>query len=147
MANIIYQAGIVDLLTTAKTWGAGTWKCALERSTSTYTPNKDDDTMLNMSGLVLITVASYITATIGAPTVAAVDGSDLVKIDAGDVDFGTLEAGQIVKAALIYRDDGGNGVPLMRIDTDTGGLLPRALGGGNFKLQLSGSGLLTVAQA
>jgi hypothetical protein len=146
VANIIYNAGLRDLLVAAKTFDAGTYKCALERSTSTYTPNKDDDSLLDQAGLVLITVASYSVKTIATPTITAVDASDLVKIDCDDVAFGNLEAGQTVKAILIYRDDGGNGVPLLRIDTDSGSLLPRALGGGAFTISINASGLLTLAQ-
>ena len=147
MANIIYQAGLADLLTTAKTWGAGTWKAALERSTSTYSPNKDDDSILDASGLILITVASYVTQTIATPTVTKDDTNDRVVLGCATISFGTLEAGQTVKSIIIYRDDGGNGVPLMRIDTDAGSLLPRALGGGTFTVTLDAVGLLTIAQA
>lgn len=147
MANILYNAGLADLLTTVKAWGAGTYKCALERSTSTYLPDKDDDSLLNQAGLVLITVASYATQTITCIAAVAVDASDLVKLDCNDIAFGNLEAGQTVKAILIYRDDGLNGVPVLRIDTDSGGLLPRALGGGAFTVTINASGLLTFAQA
>lgn len=147
MANIIYNSGLRDLLKGASAFDTGTFKVLLERSTSTYTPNKDDDSILNASGLVEISVASYAQQSIASPTVSEVDGSDLVKIDCADVSFGALEAGQTVKSAIVYRDDGGNGVPLLRIDTDSGGLLPRALGGGAFTIQISTSGLITVAQA
>ena len=147
MANILYQAGLVDLLTTAKTWGAGTWKMALERSTSTYSPDKDDDSLLDAGGLVLITVAAYTTQTIATPTVAADDANDRIVVDCDDVAFGALEAGQTVKSILIYRDDGGNGIPLIRIDTDAGALLPRALGGGAFTVSINAIGLMTIAQA
>lgn len=148
MANIIYNAGLRDLLLNGKTFNAGgSYKMALERSTSTYTPNKDDDSILNASGIVWISVASYAIQAIPSPTVAEVDASDLVKVDCDDVAFGNLEAGQTVKAIIVYRDDGANGVPLLRIDTDSGSLLPRALGGGAFTISINASGLLTLAQA
>ena len=147
MANILYQIGLVDLLTTAKTWGAGTWKAALERSTSTYTPNKDDNSLLDASGLVLITVASYVTQTIASPTVVVDDANDRIVVSCASIAFGALEAGQTVKSIIIYRDDGGNGVPLLRVDTDAGTLLPRALGGGTFTIALNAVGLMTLAQA
>lgn len=147
MANLLFNAGLKDLLTGATAFNAGTYKVLLERSTSSYAPNKDDDTLLNASGLVEVSVASYERKTIGTPTITAVDGSDLVKLDCADVDFGTLEAGQTVKAVIVYRDDGSNGVPLLYFDTDSGGLLPRALGGGNFSITINASGLLTFAQA
>jgi hypothetical protein len=147
MANILYQIGLVDLLTTAKTWGAGTWKAALERSTSTYTPSKDDNSLLDASGLVLITVASYVTQTIASPTVVVDDANDRIVVSCATISYGSLESGQTVKSIIIYRDDGGNGVPLMRIDTDAGALLPRALGGGTFTVTLNAVGLMTIAQA
>ena len=147
MANIIYNAGLCDLLTNAKTFETGTYKVLLERSTSTMSPDKDDDSILDAAGLVQITVASYAIVTITSPTITAVDGSDLVKIDCADVAFGALEAGQTVKAVIPFRDDGGNGVPLIYIDTDSGGLLARALGGGNFTVEIAGAGLFTFAQA
>jgi hypothetical protein len=146
MANLLYNIGLRDLLKAATAWEAGTYKCALVRSTSTYTPNKDDTTFLDQSGLILITVASYATQTIGTPTVTANNSTDLAKISCADIDFGSLEAGQTVKAAVVYRDDGSNGVPLAYIDTDAGSLLPRALGGGDFKLAINAAGFITVAQ-
>jgi hypothetical protein len=147
MANIVYQAGMVDLMTTAKTWGAGTWKALLERSTSTYTPNKDDASILDKSGLVEISVASYARQTIASPTVAADNANDRVLVDCADVSFGSLETGQTVKSVIVYRDDGGNGVPLLRVDTDATSLLPRALGGGAFTVTINSVGVLSIAQA
>jgi hypothetical protein len=147
MANIVYQSGVVDLLTTAKTWGAGTWKVLLERSTSTYTPSKDDNSLLDQSGFVELSVASYARLTTASPTVAVDDANDRVLIGCNTFSFGNLEAGQTVKAVIIYRDDGSNGVPLLRVDTDAGGLLPRALGGGAFTVTLNAAGLISLAQA
>jgi hypothetical protein len=146
MANILYNAGLKELLSAATAWDAGTFMVDLERSTSSYSPDKDDDSILDAAGLVLIDVASYAAQRIASPTVTVVDASDLVKLDCGDVDFGSLEAGQTVKAAIVYRDDGGNGVPLLYLDNDSGGLLPRALGGGNFQITINASGLIIAAQ-
>jgi len=147
MANIIYNAGLRDLLVNTKTFDTATYKVLLERSTSSYSPDKDDDSILDAEGLVQITVATYAIQTIGSPTITEVDGSDLVKIDCANPAFGALEAGQTVKAAVVFRDDSGNGIPLLYIDTDSGGLLPRALGGGNFTLEIAAAGLITFAQA
>lgn len=147
MANIVYQAGLKELFEAATTIAAGTWEAILERSTSTYSPDKDDDSLLDKAGWVEISVASYAREAITGEAVSVVDASDAVKIDVADIDFGTLEAGQTVKAVIIARNDAGNYVPLLRIDTDSGGLLPRALGGGNFSITINASGLFTVAQA
>ena len=149
MANIIFNAGLRDLLKTTKTFDAGTYKALLVRSTSTYTPNKDDDTISGLTGLVEISVASYARQTITTPTIAEVDASDLVKVDCDDVAFGSLESGQTVKAIIVYRfvTNDTDSIPLLYIDTDSGSLLPRALGGGAFTVQINASGLLTFAQA
>lgn len=149
MANIIYQAGLADLLSNGKTIDAGTYKVLLERSTSTYSPNKDDDTISGLSGLVECSVTSYARQTIGSPTITKDDTGDKVVIDCADVSFGTLEAGQTVKAAIVFRHvtNDSDSVPLLYIDTDVNSLLPRALGGGAFTLQISANGLITFAQA
>jgi len=146
MANIIYNAGLRDLFKGANAFDTATYKVLLERSTSSYSPDKDADSILDAAGLVQITVATYAIQTIGGVAITEVDAGDSVKIDCGDVAFGNLEAGQTVLSAIVYRDDAGNGVPLLRMDTDSGGLLPRALGGGAFTLQINASGLLTAAQ-
>lgn len=147
MANIIYNKGLAEWLAPATGPGVGDWEWVLERSTSSYTPNKDDDTLLNQTGFVEITVATYARQNIANPSFAAVDASDLAKVDIDDVAFGNLETGETVKAAILARNDAGNYVPVLYIDTDSGGLLPRALGGGAFTLQINASGLLTFAQA
>ena len=146
MANLLYNAGLRDLMVNTKTWDTATYKCALVRTTSTYTPAKSDTTFLNQSGLVLITVSSYTTHTIGTPTVTANNSTNAAVISCADIDFGNLEAGQSVKAIVIYRDDGSNGVPLAYIDTDSGSLLPRALGAGDFKVSINAAGLISISQ-
>lgn len=149
MANRLYNAGLRDLFKNGRTIDNATYKALLVRSTSTYSPNKDDDTISGMTGLVEISVASYTRQTIANPTVVEVDASDAVKIDFDDIAFGTLESGQTVLAIIIYRHvtNDTDSVPLAYIDTDSGGLLPRALGGGSFTVQINSSGFLQVTQA
>jgi hypothetical protein len=153
MANIIYNAGLRDLLKGAKAFDTATYKALLEDSTSTYAPNKDDDNIGAFSGFVELPVANvptYARQTIGSPTIVEVDASDLVKISCGNIVFGNLEAGKTVRSIIIYQHQAGgdgNCVPLIRIDTDSGGLLPRALGGGAFTIDINASGLVTVAQS
>ena len=81
----------------------------------------------------------------GPPAGSSLEALQRDVLDCDDVDFGNLESGQTVKAAIVRRV--GTHVPLARIDTDSGGLLPRALGGGDFKLQINVNGFITVAQA
>lgn len=147
MANIAYNLGLAKWLDPATGPGVGDWEWILERSTSTYSPDKDDDSLLDQAGWVEIDVASYARVDLASTTFAAVDASDVAKVDCADVSFGSLEAGQTVKSAILALNDAGNYVPFLRIDTDSGGLLPRDLGGGAFTLQINTDGLFTVGQA
>lgn len=146
MSNIIYNLGLAELLQAASAIDAGDWECLLERSTSTYAPDKGDDSLLDQTGWVEVSVTSYARQDVASISVTADDANDRAVIDVGDVSFGSLEAGQTVKAIIIARNDAGNYVPLLRIDTDDGGLLPRALGGGVFTAQISADGLVYFAQ-
>lgn len=146
MANIIYNAGLRDLLTNLKTLDEGAYLFILERSTSTYAPDKDHTTLLNQAGWVEISVAAYARKDVAAVAITADNTNNRAIIDCGDAVFGTLESGQTVKSVIVARNDGGNLVPLLRIDTDEGGLLPRELGGGAFTVQVNAVGLITFAQ-
>lgn len=146
MANIVYNKGLAQWTDPATGPGVGDWEWLLERSTSTYSPDKDDESLLDKAGWVELSVASYVRTDLAGFSSAAVHASDLAKHDVNDVAFGTLEAGQTVKSAILARNDAGNYVPALRVDTDSGALLPRALGGGTFTLQINASGLLTFAQ-
>jgi len=147
VANIVFNKGLAEWLDPATGPGVGDWEVILERSTSSYSPDKDDESLLDKGGWVEITVATYARADIANESFAAVHASDLAKVDIDDVAFGSLEAGQTVKSIIVARNDAGNYVPFLRIDTDDGALLPRALGGGAFTVQINASGLLTFAQA
>ena len=150
MANIVYQAGLRELLIAATDFATGDWEMLLESSTSTYAPNKDDDSLLDKAGwdeIDVVLTPSYVRQNLAGKVVSVVDGSDRVMIDCNNVAFGNLEAGATVKAVHIARNDGGNYVPFMRIDTDAGGLLPRALGGGAFSVHIHADGLAHIAQA
>ena len=54
MANIIYNAGLRDLFKGANAFDTATYKVLLERSTSSYSPDKDDDSILDAAGLSFI---------------------------------------------------------------------------------------------
>jgi hypothetical protein len=146
MANIFFNAGIVKLFKDGSSIDkAGVWEWLLERSTSTYTPDKDTATLAGAVNFVEVTVASYARVTLTGGAVTADNSLDGAKLDADDGDFGSLEVGQTVKA--IWIAEVATGVPLCRIDTDTTALLPRALGGGNFKAVLPVGGLAFAEQA
>jgi len=150
MANIIYNNGLAQLLKTSGAFESVNYVAALERSTSTYAPNKDhaDLATILAGGFVEISVPSYTRKNLAAKTVTVDLVNDKAVIDCGDIDFGTLESGQTVKAVLIYRDGATNTdrIPLLYIDTDAGGLLPRALADGNFTVRIAAEGLIDFTQ-
>lgn len=153
MANIIYNRFFERLATANLDFDdAGTViRCLLERSTSTYTPDKDHDYVSDLSGLVEISVASYARQTVASKAVNIDDANDRVELDFADVSFGALESGQTVLALIFFQQVGGDdGSPsddpvLVRIDTATG--LPAVLGGGDVTIAVDTEGFLQLAQA
>lgn len=151
MANIVYNK-FKEQLAKGIDWSSGSViRCLLERSTSTYVPNPDHDFVSSLTGLVEISVASYARQSVGTPTVTEDDTNDWAKLDGNDLAFGNLEAGQTVKALIFYIQTGGNDssptddILVARYDTDSGGALPAALGGGAFNVQFNVNGLMTLS--
>jgi hypothetical protein len=150
MANIVYNAGLTQLWKSSGAFETNTYKAALERSTSTYTPNKDhaDLATILANGFVEISVPSYSRQTLTNKTVNTDNANDRSFLDCDDINFGVLESGQTVKAILIYRDGANDSqrIPLAYIDQDEGGLLPRALADGQFTVRINVQGLLDSKQ-
>jgi hypothetical protein len=125
-------------------------RCLLERSTSTYSPNKDHDFVGDLTGLVEITVASYVRQTVATKAVNIDDANDRVEFDFDNIAFGSLETGQTVLSLIFYVQTGGsdatpNDDPLIcRIDTATG--LPATLGGGAFNVTIDAEGFIQFSQ-
>lgn len=154
MANIVYNKfkqaianGTIDFD------AAGTViRCLLERSTSTYTPDKDHDFLDSFTGGggVEITVAGYSRQTLASKAVNEDDTNDRAELDCDDITFGALPAGQTVKGMIFYLQVGGddttpaNDILICRIDTDSGGILPVALAGGSFDITINVEGLLQL---
>jgi hypothetical protein len=154
MANLIYNkflqlnaSGQLDLD------AAGTvLRVLLERSTSTYAPNKDHDFLdsFTTGGGIEITVASYSRKTLANKAVNLDDPNDRAEFDFDDVAFGALESGQTVNGIIIYQQIGGDDLtpaddPLIcRIDTATG--LPLILNGQAVTITINVEGLLQISQ-
>ena len=153
MANIIYTKFLEQLANGSVDFDAGgtVVRCLLERSTSSYSPNKDHDYVSDLSGLVEISVASYARQTVASKAVTIADASDRVELSFSNVDFGALETGQIVSGLIFYVQTGGddttpnNDVLIARIDTATG--LPATLGGGTFLVSIAAGGFIQLSQA
>lgn len=152
MANVIYSKffeqaykGLVDFD------ADGTIvRAALERSTSSYTPNKDHDFMSDLSGFVEIDTGGYLRQTVANKLVELDDANDRVEFKFDNINFSNLASGQIVRAIILYVQIGGSDAtpsddPLIcYIDTATG--LPATLGGGQFLVTINSEGLIQVAQ-
>lgn len=152
MANIIYTKFFEQMANGGLDFdAAGTVvRAALERSTSTYSPNKDHDFVGDMTGLVEISVASYARQTLGSKAVNIDDANDRVELDFADIAFGNLETGQIARALFVYRQTGGSDATpadddlIAYVDTATG--LPATLGGGAFNVTIDSEGFIQLSQ-
>lgn len=150
MANMVYTKFLEQLANGSIDFDSGSTvvRCLLERSTSTYSPNKDHDYVGDLTSLVEITVASYARQTVSSKAVNIDDGNDRIGLDFDDISFGSLEAGQTVLALIFYVQTGGSDatpnddVLICRIDTAT--TLPAVLGGGAFTIALNSAGLITA---
>ena len=155
MANIVYTKFLEQQALGNINWTSAVIRVLLERSTSTYTPNKDHDFLdsFTTGGGVEISVASYSRLTIASPAVNIDDVNDRIEHDHNDLAFGNLESGQTADALIYYVQVGGddttpaNDILICYVDTDSGGVLPAALGGGAFNVNINLEGLLQGAQA
>lgn len=152
MANILYTKFFERLATANLDFdAAGTVvRCMLERSTSTYTPNKDHDFVSDLTGFVEISVASYARQTVATKAVNIDDANDRVELDFDDISFGNLESGQTVDALIFYMQTGGSDATpaddtlIAYVDTATN--LPAALGGGAVTVTIDAEGFVQMSQ-
>lgn len=98
MARIIFTQGLKNV-----DWDAHDIRVLLERSTSTYVPDKDDRYINDMTNFVEISVASYARQALANEAINHDAAKDQLELDADDVAFGNLESGQTVRAAVLYR--------------------------------------------
>lgn len=104
---LIYPRGF-DLINSV--WTSGVIRVLLERSTSAYTPDIDHDFLDDFTGGggVEISVASYARQTLASAAKAWDATKNQLEYDCADIAFGSLEAGQTVKAAIYYLQVGGD---------------------------------------
>lgn len=152
MANTIYTKFFEQLANGSLDFdAAGTViRALLERSTSTYSVNKDHDFVSDLTGLVEITVSGYARVTLASKAVNIDDANDRVELDFADLSFGSLPSGQTVKAIIFYMQTGGDDTtatndPLIAyVDTATN--LPAALGGGAVNVTIDVEGFIQMSQ-
>jgi hypothetical protein len=152
LANILYTKFFERALTGNLDFdAAGTVvRALLERSTSTYTPNKDHDFVGDLTGLVEVSVASYARQTVANKAVNIDDANDRVELDFDNIAFGSLESGQTADALIFYQQTGGSDATpndddlIAYVDTATG--LPAVLGGGAFNVTIDSDGFIQLSQ-
>ena len=153
MANMIYSTFLQKLANGGIDFDSGSVvvRCMLERSTSTYSPNKDHEFVDDLASFVECSVSSYARVTVTTKAVNLDTSNDRVELDFDNVSFGTLESGQTVKGVVFYVQTGGNDSSpeddslIAYFDTATG--LPATLGGGAFSVTINAEGLIQLAQA
>jgi hypothetical protein len=154
MSNLIFTTGLGQVQQQDLDWTAVVMCVLLEKSTSTYSPDKDHDFLSSFTGGggVEITAASYARRTLTGCSLNINKTDDQVEFKCNNIAFGSLEAGEVVKSMIVYRQIGGDdGTPeddvmFLYIDTDIGGILPASLGGGAFNITVPSAGLVKVAQ-
>lgn len=151
MANIVYTKFLAEMAENDLDWETSVIRCLLERDTSAYAPDKDDDFLDSFTGGggVECTVASYSRTVMAAGAVNIDDANNRVELDCDNIAFGNLEAGQTIKALIFYQQIGGDDttpatdVLICYIDTAAG--LPAALGGGAFNVTIDAEGLIQLS--
>jgi len=155
MSNLIYNTGLGEIQDSDLDWETAVVCMLLERSISSYTPDKDHDYLDSFTGGggVEISVASYARRTLTNCSVVVNKADDQIEFHCSNIAFGSLEAGQVVKSMMVYLQVGGDDstpeddVLLFYIDTDFNTMLPISLGGGAFNITVNGQGLVKFAQA
>ncbi len=105
----VYSA-FAKLMAGSGNFSSDTFRCLLERSTSSYSPNIDHPFLDSFTGGggVEISVASYARVSLGSKSITQDDPNDRTELSCGTLAFGNLESGQTVKALIGYRQTGGN---------------------------------------
>jgi hypothetical protein len=151
MADLIFTRGLylVNNHTIDLTDGATVLRALLERSTSTWAPDRDNHFLSNATGLVEISAGGYGRVTITGKSVVEDDANDRGRFTFDEVNFGALDPGQTVKSVVIYQQVGGDDstpaddVLIARLDTG----FPWTLGGADeFIVELAAAGLWVFKQ-
>lgn len=154
MANLIYTRFLASLANGTVDFDSGSTvlRLMLERSTSTYSPNKDHDFVSDLADFVEISASGYSRQNAASKAVNIDDANDRVELDLADLNFGDIAAGQTVKAIVGYIQTGGDDaspeddILAFYIDTDAGALLPIATAGGAFEVTINAEGLIQLSQ-
>ncbi len=133
MAYFVYNEGAESLLDGSVVWASDTIKARLVASSAT--PNKDDTDLA--SGYTAIGTDQ----TLGSKTRTKDTANDRIVYDAGNVTYTAVAGGSTVGWCIIYKDDGGNGVPIAALDIDN-----TATNGGDITVAFSADGIFYLQQ-
>lgn len=133
MANFAYNEGVSQLLSGSINWSSDTIKCRLIASTAT--PNKDDTSLA--SGYTAIGTDQ----TLASKSRTKDNTNDRVVYDAADPTFTAVASGSTIGWAIVYKDDGGNGVPIAALD-----VVNTATTGGNATITFDTAGIFYFQQ-
>jgi len=133
MADFVYNEGAESLLDGSINWGSDTIKARLIASSAT--PDKDDDDLA--SGYAAIGTDQ----TLGSKTRTKNDTLDRIVYDAADPTYSAVAGGSTVGWCIIYKDDGGNGVPIAALD-----LTNTPTNGGDLTVQFNAAGIFYLQQ-
>lgn len=153
MANTLYTKFLEQMALGNIDWSTAVVRAMLERSTSTYSVDKDHEDRGDLASFVEITASGYARANIPSAGVELDHANDRIELDGGSIGFGSIASGQTVKAMVVYIQTGGDDTTpnddtlVVYIDTDSGAQLPKATGGGAFNVNPNSEGLIQGAQA
>jgi hypothetical protein len=108
MANLVYNKGLEELAKALTDLDAADLRLMLVKSS--YTANKDhlfvDDGSANDPASHELTVGGYARVALASKVVTRDDTNDFAYLDADDVAFGTLAAGETIGGAVLIRHTG-----------------------------------------
>lgn len=115
MASLAYQAGIRELLDGGTVYLTDTIKVMLISTATAYTPNKDHDFVDEGGANDPVDAETNVTGytrgfggagrkTLASKTITANDTNDRVELDAADVTWTALGAGETLEAAIVIEE-------------------------------------------
>lgn len=139
-------------------FGSDTIKVALLKSTTEYSPDKDNHEFVNdvLDGGTTgaeYDDSGYSRQTLGGLSTSQDNADDEGVWDANDVTFssiGSATGGQVIEAVLIYKQVGGDDTtpgddPILRIIDDTEAAdLPLQTNGGDITISWDGEGIINI---
>jgi hypothetical protein len=105
MANTVYSNFLVALVNGTFDHDSDVVRVMLERGDSSYVPHRDHAFVRDLAGFVECSLPNYARQTVELTCVSD-DKIDSVKIGFAEANFGMLEAGEVIKGFVVYRQQG-----------------------------------------